>query len=192
MSMAFDDRLQFLILGMLIGFVLGYVVRLLTDIKEELDDVRDDQARRRGEAGFMRHPIAADFMVLLVVAISVYASFVSQQASNNSQNSQASVEKSIACTIKIQGQALTALNERSTYTKATADANIDLQQSQADFFGLLLHKPPFSEARRSKAAESYFEDLQQFLVLAKAGAKKVAENPFPTVKDLRSCLGEEQ
>lgn len=190
--MAFDDRLQYLVLGMLIGFVLGYVVRLLMDVREELDEVKSQHAKDHGESGFMRHPIASDIAIMLVVVFTLYASFVSQRASNDVQDAQDRSDIAVACTVKIQGAALNALNERSIYTKAIADANIDLQQSQSDFFGLLLHQPAYPESEQRAAADTYYNDLQQFLTLAQKGAKKVVENPFPTVEDLRSCLNGEE
>lgn len=190
--MAFDDRLQFLLLGMAIGFVLGYLVRLVRDIKEELDEVKEEieevlPSRKNNNGGFIKIPLR-DIAILLVVGLTAWAAFVSQKASNDVENSQDRSKLQTACTIAITGEALDALNQRSTFTKAAADANIELQQSQSDFFGLLLHQPPFSETRRAEAAQQYFGDLQQFLVLAKKSSNKVSENPFPTVKDLQNCL----
>lgn len=201
--MPIDERLSYLLVGCVIGFVLGYFTRLMRDIrsgvtemKEELDEVKDEIEHDviprldKNEGGFMRYPWIANIAVLLTVGLTAYAAFVSQRASNDSQSSQDRIETAINCTIKIQGEALNALNERSTYTKATADANIDLQTSQARFFSVLLHKPPYSEARKSQAVKDYYSDLQHFLSLAKKGSVKVTENPFPTEEDLTKCIRE--
>lgn len=203
MIVPIDDRWIHLLVGMAIGFVLGYFTRLVQDlreevheVKEELDEVKDEIEhevfpRIRDESGFMRYPWIANIAVLLTVGLTVYAAFVSQKASNDSQASQDRIENIVLCLQNAQSQTLKTLNERSTFTKATADANIELQQSQEVFFSILLHKPPFDEARRSQAAADYFQDLQRFLTLAKKGNTKVTENPFPTDEAFGDCLRRE-
>lgn len=189
--MAFDDRLQCLLLGLAIGFVLGYLARLLREIrgvKEELDEVdsivKEIKDHDRNDSGFMHIPWVANVAALLVVGLAVYAAFASQKASN-------SVEDSVTCNRQVLAQVVESLNERSTYSTGMASANIELQQSQADFFAILLHKPPYSELRRSRAVQQYYEDLQTFLVLAKKNRSKVATNPYPTVYDFSACLGKD-
>lgn len=200
--MAFDDRLQSLLLGMVIGFVLGYLVRLVRDIKEELDEVddivkrelgpngRDHAQRDRGEGGFMRIPWAANTAILLVVGLTAYASFVSQKASNDSQKSQDRIETVTYCNLAVTAEALNALNERSTFTKRQVDANISLQTDFAKFFNLLLHQPPYSEKRRFAASHDFQGSLNNFVRLSKKTKTKVVNNPFPTAEDLRKCIAE--
>lgn len=189
--MAFDDRLQYLLLGIVIGFVLGYLVRLVKDIKEELDEV-DTIVKRiehhDDESGFMRYPWIANIAILLVVGLTAYASFVSQKASNEVADAQEQQEQVVACNQMVLAQALEALNERSTYTTGMATSNIELQQSQSDFFTILLHKPPYSEQKRTKAVQDYYSDLQTFLRIAHKNVKKVKNNPLPTIEDFQDCL----
>lgn len=191
--MAFDDRLQFLLLGMAIGFVLGYLVRLVRDIKEELDEVDEIVKKElgphdRGEGGFMRIPLAADIAILLVVGLTAWASFVSQKASNDVQNTQDRIERIILCNQNVLTATLDSLNERSTFTKESVSANIDLQQSQSNFLTILLHNPPYSEAKRAKSIQKYFEDLQRYLSVANKNRDKIATNPLPTLKEFTNCL----
>lgn len=191
--MAFDDRLQFLLLGMAIGFVLGYLVRLVREIKEELDEVDDIVKKElgnhdRGESGFMEIRYLKDIAILLVVGLTAWASFVSQKASNDSQDTQDRIETVTYCMLTSQSEALNALNERSTYTKEQANANIDLQTDFATFFNLLLHQPPFSSEEQRKAAEKYQTSLNNFVDVSKKTRSKVEDNPFPTVDDLRTCI----
>jgi len=193
-----------LLLGAAIGFVLGYFTRLVQDlkfevheVKEELDEVKDEIEQgvlprlERDEKGFMRYPWIANIAVLLTVGLTAYAALVSQKASNDSHASQDRIENIVVCLQHAQSSTLKALNERSTFTKATVDANIELQQSQEKFFSILLHKPPFNEARRSQAARDYFGDLQTFLTLAKKGNAKVKANPLPTDEAFGDCLRRE-
>jgi len=192
---AFDDRLQYLIIGMIIGFVLGYLVRLTRDIKEELDEVDEivkkefgNSPHDRDQGGFMRVPWAANIAVLLVVVLTSYASFVSQKASNTVKATQESQSLTIYCTEKVLDEAITVLNERTVYSGAQSGANIDLQKSFAKFFNLILHQPPYSEKRRLQAALDYQESLNTFLVLTKKQRDKAENNPFPAVKELDRCL----
>lgn len=206
--MAFDDRLQYLLLGMAIGFVLGYLVRLVNElqrevreVKEELDEVDDivkrglgpgDVRNSRGtnQGGFMRYPVVANIAVLLVVGLTAYAAFVSQKASNDSQASQDRIETVTFCNLKVTTEALNALNERTTYTKAQADSNISLQTDFASFLNLLLHRPPFPQKKQFDASREFQGSLNNFVEVAKKAKKKAVDNPFPTADDLRQCITE--
>lgn len=125
------------------------------------------------------------------VALTAGAAILAQSSANESDKAVARVQGVTLCNQRIMARTLIALNERSTFTKATADANVNLQQSQADFFGILLHRPPYSENRRTQSSYDYYHDLQEFLGLAKKGAKKVAHNPFPTIRDYNHCIREQ-
>lgn len=212
--MAFDDRLQSLLLGVAIGFVLGYLVRLVqgiqkgvADVKEELDEVDEIVKRidhdtsesshinsdevepiRQNEKGFMTTRWGANIAAILVVGLAFYASIVSQNASNDVQDSQDRSSQVVTCNKKVLSEVLIALDERSTYTSELAAANIDLQQAQYDFFTLLAHKPPYSEERRMRAFLVYVDAQRVFLDLAEKSRAKVETHPFPTIEDFSTCL----
>lgn len=136
----------------------------------------------------MMRTVATGVCVVLVAV----AAFITQNSANDSNKAVNQVQSLSICNQRIMAKTLIALNERSTFTKAAADSNINLQQSQADFFGILLHRPPYSENRRTKSSFDYYHDLQEFLNLAKKSRKKVEENPFPTVRDYNRCIRQEQ
>lgn len=188
--MAFDDRLQFLLLGMAIGFVLGYLVRLAQDIKQELDEVKDQVEKTwpKDEAGFMSNRVVADALMVIVLIVVAWATFDTQKTNNDTRATQDRIETISKCDQEILTQTLVALRQRSTYTRAVADQNIDLQSSQRDFFTILLHKPPYSEAKRSLAVQSYYRDLQEFLLISHKNLKDLQENDFPTVYAFSECL----
>ena len=196
--MAFDDRLQYLLLGLGIGFVLGYLVRLVQgiqkdveDVKEELDEV-DEIVKRidhdTNEGGFMTTRWGANIAAILVVALAFYASIVSQNASNDVQKSQDRTDQVVTCNQNVLAEVLIALDERSTYSADLAAANIDLQQAQYDFFTLLAHKPPYSEERRHRAFLVYVDAQRAFLDLAEKSRAKVATHPYPSIEDFSTCL----
>lgn len=193
--MAFDDRLQYLLIGMIVGFVLGYLVRLTREIKEELDEVDEivkkelgNGHRDKDQAGFMRVPWAANIAILLVVGFTAYASFVSQKASNDVQTAQNSQSRTVYCSKKVLDEAVEVLNERSTFSGAQSGANIDLQTDFAKFFNLILHRPPYSERRRFLAAQAYQKSLNHFLDITRKQRAKVVNNPFPADAELDNCL----
>lgn len=191
--MPFDERIQYLLLGGTIGFVLGYFTCCLRNIKEELDEVKSEiehefTLHKRGEGGFMRFPVAADLAMLLVVCITAWASFVSQKASNDAHNTQDRFEQIVVCNQRTIANLLSALDERSTYTVASADANIDLQSAQREFTKVVLHKPPFSDARKTRAFKNYFDQLNRFLRIAHKNKGKVVAHPLPTIDGFTKCL----
>lgn len=139
---------------------------------------------------------------MIVLLITVYAAIQSQIASNNSKNAtesnkeaidalkqtQRSHNRIVFCLEQYTTETLAALNGRTTYTKEQANRNVSLQESQAKFLKLLLHQPPFSEARRSQAAQDYVTDLQQFVGINEKSQKKIQQNPFPKSDALKTCL----
>lgn len=194
--MAFDDRLQFLLLGMAIGFVLGYLVRLVRDIKEELDEVKEEIEtgviqHHNGDDGYMKVSLST-VAILLVVGLTAWASFVSQKASNDVKDAQERIEQTAECHQQVLEEALVALNQRSTFTKASAKTNVQLQKSQRAFLTILLHRPPFSEAKRTAAVRHYYRDLGTFLDVAKKNTQKVSENPFPEPGEMQKCMNDAQ
>lgn len=207
--MAFDDRLQFLLLGVAIGFVLGYTFRLLQNIlekldkteikvdrvKEELDEVDEIVkgklvTRDRGEGGFMSSRVRANIAMGVVVGLTLWASIVSQRASHNAIESQEKYDKVVSCLTFTLNNVLLNLNERSTYSEDMATANIDLQRAQDAFFAALLHEPPYTEDRRSRAARAYADALQAFLIVAQKNKAKLKNYEIPTIKDFSACLGD--
>lgn len=198
--MAFDERLQFLLLGMVIGFVLGYLVRLVREIKEELDEVKSEIENEviphtRSEDGFMRVPWIANVAVLLTVGLTVWASIVSQKASNDAEDGQDRIDVAVAkldiatdCNISITSEALRALNERSKSNVHSQAALVDVQVDFSKFFNLILHQPPFSDQKQLDAAHEYQSSLNNFVEKATRTKKKVEDNPIPTPQDLRDCI----
>jgi hypothetical protein len=198
--MGLDDRLWYLLVGMAIGFVLGYLTRALNRLdekvdrlQEELDEVdeiikEDHDRRSRDEGGFITPGWASSVALFIVIAVTVGAAFLSQKASNDAQNAQDTLKRVTACNSALLSKTIVALNERTTYTGAQANTNVDLQLAQSKFFDLLLHRPPFSEQKRFLAAQRYQESQHQFLDLAKKTANKVQENPYPTKAELQRCL----
>lgn len=85
------ERAIYLAIGLGIGFILGYIVARLREIKEEVDEVLDIEKQKNGEpprrvrddAGFMRVPLVADFMYLLVLGLVLYGVILSIEASQD-------------------------------------------------------------------------------------------------------------
>lgn len=196
--MAFDDRLTALLLSFLVGAVVGYLVRLLQDIladvkgmKEELDEVdeivKTELVTRKDEKGYFRLSFNVIAM-LLVVGLAFYASVVSQRASNDSKKAVETNAIVTYCNLDITTKALTALNERSTYTASQTSANVELQKAFAEFFNLLLHVPPFPDEEQLAAAQKYQASLNNFVKIAEKTTDKIYKNPFPTVAQLVNCI----
>jgi len=191
--MAFDDRLLLFLFGCIIGFILGYIVRSLRAIKEELDEVDEIVKEKfpnhtRNEDGIVRHPLVMDLALLLVIVLTVWASFASQKASNDVQETQDQQTRSTLCVQQYLSKTISALNERTTYTQEQAEKNVELQKAQAKFLGLLLHKPPYSEKRRTEAVDRYVDTLTDFVEVSGKASDKVDANPYPTNEELRDCL----
>jgi len=138
----------------------------------------------------MRHPLIADIAMLLVVGLTVVASFVSQKASHDSNQAVQSQSRVVYCSKKVLSEALDVLNERATYSSKQISANIQLQTDFSKFFNLLLHQPPFSAKKQLDAAQKYQKSLNEFVKISSKNKHKVESNPFPTDDELDLCLAQ--
>lgn len=179
--------------GGIIGFILGYIVRALQEIKEELDVVEKAVGgdRDRNEQGFVMVTKAANIALLVVVLLTVWAAFASQRASNDVEETQDTIAAITVCNQQFLEGTLAAVNERTTYSSEQAQANIDLQESQAVFVDVLQEDPPPTSIRQQRAIRVYSDALDNYLDLQQKTAENIADNPYPTPEALQQCLENE-
>ena len=201
------ERAIFFIIGAGVGFILGFIVARLREIKEELDEVDEcvkhchldhdhiptgkRNARVRDDRGFMRIPLLAEAMLLLVLGITVYAAFASQRASNQVEASQERIATVTQCNQVFLNETIEALNARTEFSTEQARSNVELQRSQSKFLAILLLVPPASEERQADALAEYFDNLTEFVALSTRTANTADNNPYPTVEELNSCLNQD-
>jgi hypothetical protein len=190
--MGAEERIGWMLLGMAVGFIAGYIVRSLRELREDVHVVKEELhevdgivkhklGERNGDDGFMSNRYVADIGMIVVLVIVLASCVVSWTASND-------VHTSTSCSRKFLAKTIVALNERTEFAGAQAESNVELQRAQQQFFELLLRKPPETEARRSAAAQEYLKNLNEFIALNTKTADKVAQNPYPTNKQLQDCL----
>jgi hypothetical protein len=192
-----DTRILYLLIGCGIGFVLGYIVRSIREIKEKVEEV-DLHVREHDEhkppndpndGGFVLPKFVGQVALLLVVLLTAWSAFASQKATNDIKDTQAAQKRATSCTVTFLRTTISALNQRTTYTVAQANANVSLQQSFEKIVDLSLRKTPKvtpDEARR--AVEEYSISLKAFLSLSQANSQKIVQNPYPTAHELQICL----
>lgn len=193
------ERVICFAIGSGLGFLAGYIVASLREIKEEVDEMLDIEkgstpdrpVTKRDERGFIRYPVLADAMLLVVLVLTVYAAFVSQAASNDVRATQESQDQVTECNKVFLTRTIDALNERTTYTQAQAQANVELQRAQTRLLAVLLEEPPPSDARSEVAFNEYFETLTNFVTVNSKYADKVETNPYPTTDEVEDCLNSE-
>ena len=188
--MSLDERLGWLIVGCVIGFVLGYIVRALQGIKEELGIVEDilTEPKKKNERGFMRYPVIADFALLIVVLMTVYAAFSSQHASNQVNAQQKLQARVIACVNTYVSRTITAANDRTTYAQGQILSNVDLQKAQRKYIKLLTHIPPFPQSEQDLALRNYATNLGRFLSISIKNSANISANPYPTPAQFDNCV----
>lgn len=205
--MDFDDRLVLFVLGCLIGSVVGYIVRLLQETREKIivvdEHVQDTHHDPHDERGFITFAaIKKNLLTIILVGVAAWAAFSTQSVNNNFKSSQDElvstqaelkkaqdrIEHVVSCTSFILTKAITALNERTTYSGAQADANVELQKAQAEMLDILTHEPPYSDAEKEAALQAYLDAQDRFFELAKKAGVKVDENDYPTKAEFETCL----
>jgi cytochrome bd-type quinol oxidase subunit 2 len=172
-----DDRLGWFVLGALIGFIVGYIVRGFREIRA-----------RKNEDGFVTEQAILRLSLFCVIVISVTAAFLSQRATNNVTEDQKRIARAAYCNQTFLGLTIMALNERTTYAKSQADANVNLQRAQATFFKVLLN-PESTEKIRQKATTTYVAALATFLIVSTKASIAQRDNPFPTETQFVDCVG---
>lgn len=179
-----------------VGFVLGYVAgRLQNDHRENKET---EVARKWNEYGIFKHRLASNVAAALVVLITAFAAFSSQVASNNANEAVAEVKHQTSirnaetqCISTIVFATIQALNERTTYTIAQAEANVDLQRAQAELLSFFLNSAPDTPEEAGRAAVArYFAALQKFTDLAAQTANKAEQYEYPTEEEFLDCLHE--
>lgn len=192
--MSWTERLAWLSLGCFLGFVLGYIVRSLREIKEEVEEidgiVKEKRRHTREDDGFSRYPLMWDVVLLVVVILTAWGAFSSAKASNDAQDSQHQVAVVTTCNQEFLAKTIRALNIRTNSVQSRADANLELQKAQSEFFSLLLRKPPESEVVRSQAAEDYLNALKDFVRESGQAETTGTSFPYPTNEELSKCLNQ--
>lgn len=204
--MEFSDRVGWILLGM----ALGYVIRLLQEMKKEVHEVDEIITRRekrklgreRDEGGFMANRYAADIAMILVFCMCLYATF-STGATNNKleravedirsgqaedKKQQQRLSRITVCTQDYLSQTIEALNQRTEFTQAQADANVQLQKAQSEFLRIILIRPPVSDEEADAALELYVSKLQAFVAVAGKNRQAGVGIEYPTAEQLETCL----
>lgn len=191
------ERLGWMLFGAVIGLFAGYLLRYLQDLKEELDEVdgivkkelgkRQTDRIQNQDGGMTVGDAVRNLALFIVVAVTVAAALISQHASDKANDALNRENVRSGCNQEFLVKTVKALNERTEFSSAQATANVTLQQAQADFFSLLLRKPPEPEATRSQAAQDYLKALREFIDVNSKTAQKARSFPYPTPEALRAC-----
>lgn len=140
------------------------------------------------ERGIMRYPLVQDIALLLVIALTVWAAVSSQYATNDVQNTQRRLDRVSTCNQEYLSKTIGALNQRTSYFQAQSDANVRLQKAQSSYIDIFFQQPPPGTPAAVNALRKYFDALTKFLRVSEQSARKAKENPFPTNRDLNTCL----
>lgn len=198
------ERVAYFALGGVLGYILGFIVGRLRkigadvyDIKKEFEAVKNKLTKNRGEDGIMSHRWSANLALIIVVLMTMYAALLSQGASNRSNETadrildlQTSQKQNLDCTTQVLFDAVSALNERTTYTGAQLNANLRLVQGQLEFLNSLATEPPLTEEQELANYFEYVRQVKRFVRLAEQTQVQQNQNPYPTVEDLTSCLAQ--
>lgn len=181
------ERVSSLLIGLAIGFVLGYFTRTLQKIERKVDAMDRMVKKQRNEEGFMRFPLMADAMMIVILCVSVFASFQTQKVNNDLQETQKAQRISTQCTQEYLAKTILALNERTENTINTSEKNVELQKAQVAFLRLTLIDPPLPDERIESGLRTYFESLTEFIDAAAAGQTKRQMYPYPTTEEFEHC-----
>ena len=176
------DRLLWMAVGGALGFVLGYIVRSLKDIRKRVEHMEDVVTNdepgngRHREDGFMQHRYVADAMVLLVVILSVFASF--QTARVNSE-----LEHTLSCIYEYNKDYGGAIKSRDRSIKNGTQSEINLWLRYEVLYQEAQDKPkriPRLQEELNKAIKQHRASLEQLQDTRDAF-------PYPNPNILENC-----
>lgn len=136
----------------------------------------------------MRFPLVQDIALLVVIALTVWAAVSSQYATNDVRNTQDRLDQVTTCNQEYLSKTIDALNQRTLYFQAQSDANIKLQKAQSSYIAIFFQQPPPGTPAAVAALKQYFKALTEYLQVSDKSSKKARDNPFPTNRDLKTCL----
>lgn len=186
--MTLDDRLGWMLFGALLGYSLGLLQNAMTEPK----------LPKRDERGFTRIPIVMDIAVIVVVALTVWAAFASQQANHKVEKQQEDLiadqrhdAKITKCNRDALDQVVAALDARVGSTRMQIEANVDLVEAQQDFFQLVLSEPA-NDRLEFRAITRYLRQMGRFQDANREAIEDVEDVPFPTPEALDICYKQEE
>lgn len=187
------DRLLYLVIGGFFGFVTGYIVRDFRFMKEKVKHVDDTVTEinskwNRDDGGFMRYPIIADVALLFVLFLTVFASFQSQEASNQVAATQDRVAAVTHCNKVYLTEVLKSVNARTHSSQKQINANVQLQKVWYEFVVYQLHVPPYPIKAQRLKANAYAESLKAFLNVSEENVKNIKQYPYPKASELDRCI----
>jgi hypothetical protein len=124
---------------------------------------------------------------LLIIALIFFSVLATAITNSRLADAQSGLIRSQDCTQQFLGATVNALNERTTYTTAQANANSDLQHAQLKFIATLANKK-HTQSDAESAFTDYFHALKHYNTLVALSAGKADRFPYPTTDDYRACL----
>lgn len=197
--MTLDERVLWLLLGIMIGLFIGHITRLLQDIKEETSEVKSilkkGQPRKSNERGLINSKFANSIALAVVVALAFISAIQSQVASNKVTDTQSQLlstqrqlDAIVDCNQTVLADALNALNTRTVYTRSAAASNLKLIRAQVTMFDVLLHRPPFAFPVQFDAQSVYNEAAKATIEAQVKSAKNAKETDYPDADELDNCM----
>lgn len=190
--MTIDERIGWLLVGCMVGFILGYCVRILENVSEHdrirLNTQQRVNARLEDERGVLHTRLYGNIALLMVVAITIWAAVVSQQASNDVRELQKRNAQIILCNQNVVIEALDVLNERTMFTSNHWEANLELQVAHSNMLEIVLREQPLSPGTYTRESKLYLEKLTTFIDTTEKANANRATKPYPSADDIKLCV----
>lgn len=178
------ERMLWLAIGCFIGFVLGYIVRSLHDIKEKVEHVEEtvlevDQKNSKwdqNDKGFMRHPLAADIAMILVLGVTIFAAFSTSKVN-------AELQRTIDCITNHNVSQSGALKSRDGKIKAGTQSEIDLWARYEKLYKTAKKEPKKIPALQEILNKAIIKHKEHLIELQETRE----EHPYPKPDVLSNC-----
>lgn len=178
-------RLVFTAVGFGFGLVLGWTSRAARDARAVRTLVMDngDTPATRWR---LRKPTRTDVVMLLLIGITLLATFTSWRTDARVDRTTARVDQMATCSATVLSELLQATNERTTYTEESARRNAELQQAQRAMVTVILD-PRTNRQDRVDALARYADALDAFQVVQAKAAEQRQQFPYPTQDQIERC-----
>jgi hypothetical protein len=181
------DRFLWLAIGCFIGFVLGYIVRSLQEIKARVEHVEETVTENepkkskwdRNDDGLLRHPLLLDLVLLIVVGMTVFASFATAKVNNE-------LQEVLACNTEFNNEQAVALRSRDRAVSNGIQSEIELWRRYERLYKKAKEYPeriPALQEKLNRAIIQHRKALQTIQV-----SRELYDYANPNI--LQDCEGE--
>lgn len=178
------DNALWLLIGAVLGAIAGWSFRSMTYARRVEQKVnRLEQRLHDDDNGFVDiQSLGVGAMVILVAIAAILTGFAAYQTDNTNDR----LDRVVTCLLNANEQQVTALNQRTSFSDESAQAEEDLLAAYQSVFDAVT-SPEQEPVQQLQALRQAQRATAARLRLIEKNADLRAQYPYPEARDVREC-----